>query len=142
MKIAVFFTCLFVVALLCPQISWANCEVTLKVSEKRADIVLGHGGSTPQTHTVILKPTGSVSGDTCSSYISMSEIHMNNVEQHDKAFQDLEVGDVVTGTLNYHRPSPYGKSLADNYHHGFRLLTTKNADYSQKYVYFRHIGLY
>lgn len=143
MKIVVFFVCLLAALFSFSQSSMANCEITLKVIAKRADIVLGHGGSVPKTHSVVLRPKDGIRESAeCVAYSNTREFHMNNVEQHDKAFQVLKAGDIITGTLNYHRPSPYGKSLNENYHHGFRLLTTKDADYNEKYVYFRHIGLY
>jgi hypothetical protein len=144
MRITVFFVCLLVVTLSLPQTSWANCEVTLKVLAKPTIPVLCHGDcDVPSTHSVILKPQREITkSEECAAYSNTKEFRMNNVEQHDKAFQELEVGDVVTGTLNYHRPSPYGKHLNDNYHHGFRLLKSKDEDHSQKYTYFRHIGLY
>lgn len=123
--------------------AWANCPVTLKVVSKQADIILGKGGEIPQTHSVILMPMDQIgSSEPCKAYVEAKQFRMNNVEQHDQNFQDLEQGDIITGTLNYHRPSPFGKMLYDNYHHGFRLLSKEQEDFSQEYIYFRHIGVF
>lgn len=143
MRILMFLVCLLGAVLSLSQGAWANCAVNLVVEAKRADIALCHGDcDIPSTHTVILKPQQKIGGAGCAAYSHVGEFHMNNVEQHDKAFQSLKEGDVVKGTLNYHRPSPHGKSLHSNFHHGLRMLSAKGKDYSLQYMYFRHIGLY
>lgn len=122
----------------------ANCPVTLVVEDKQANIIAGkYPDSIPETHTVVLKPSASIKEiDECKSYLSAKEFHMHAVEQHDKVFQELAPGDIITGTLNFHLPSPYGKTLFESYHHGFRLITYKEQDFSEEYVYFRHIGVF
>ena len=119
------------------------CNVTLEVATKQQDIILRHGGSDPATHSLILVPHAAIENtDICADYVSATEFHINNVEQADPAFQRLNVGDIVTGSLNYHRPSPYGKTLFENFHHGFRLIKDRHGDYTNDYKYFRHIGVY
>jgi len=133
-----------------------NCPVTLKVLQKNELIALGKpqispsDSGIPAIHNLVLKTEADLDNhEECVAYNDVKEFHMNNVQQHDPAFQALEEGDVITGTLNYHRPSPHGKMLYENFHHGFRLLTVKIADddnvsedHSDKYTYFRHIGTY
>lgn len=126
------------------------CVVTLKIDQKRQDIILGKGGNHPKTHSLILKPEEKIhTNKPCEAYVQSNEFHMNNVQQHDAVFQSLNEGDVIRGSLNFHLPSPHGKALHENYHHGFRLLKIKRSgdnafseEYLDKYIYFRHIGLY
>ncbi len=137
------FFLILITGLLITPVAWADCPVTLMVAEKREDLVLGYGGEYPKTHSVILKPTSAMeASEKCNAYHTVKEFHLNNVEQYHEIFQSLKVGDMITGTLNAHRPSPHGKMLHENFHHGFRLLTHANQDFSQEYIYFRHIGLY
>ena len=150
-----YFIFIFMISLFAvPHPLWAQtgqCPAVFQVTKKQEDVVLGHGTvNIPKTHTLILKLKEDIPATAdCSDYADVKEIRLHAVEEHDQAFQSLTKGDVVTGTLNYHRPSPYGKFLHDNYHYGLRLLTLKKAkngeiiDYGgQQYVYFRHIGLY
>jgi hypothetical protein len=121
------------------------------VINKQEDVVLGHGSANiPKTHTLILKPTEDIPATKeCSAYTDVKQIRLNNIENHDPVFQSLEKGDVITGTLHYHRPSPHGKMLNENYHHGLRVLSLEkrkgrevSAYGDPQYIYFRHIGLY
>ena len=107
------------------------CPVTLKVKAKQQDVVLSHGGDIPKTYSVILIPTEAIKdrSETCEAYLSVNEVHMNNVTRADEVFKRLEEGDIIHGTLNYHRPSPYGKTLYDNFHYGFRLTKDKYGSY-------------
>ena len=123
------------------------CPVTLKVERKNQDVVVGHGGDVPTMFSLTLIPLNKVQDiPPCKAYITTKTYKMNNVGQHHIVFQNMVENDIVTGTLNYHRPSPYGKMLNDNYHHGLRILSVKRGNtvdnYDDQYIYFRHIGLF
>ena len=142
--ILIIFTLFLII--LAPKNVFANCFVTLKVVSKEQIISLGKpfaGPTSPTSNSLTLKPTANIpNSEACSDYVSAKEFKMNNIEAHHQAFINLQKGDVVEGTLNYHRPSPHGKMLYGNFHHGFRLLKSNDNDYSDGYIYFRHIGVY
>jgi len=118
-----------------------NCSVTFIVIEKQRDHILGYNAERPNTHSVVLKPITDFSEDEqCTSFINHNTFRMNNVEGSDPVFYKLVVDDIVLGTLNYQRPSHFGKFLHDNYHYGFRVLQVNDKNYEDTYKYFRHIA--
>ena len=123
------------------------CPIILKVEKREQDIVVSHRGDGPAMSSLTLIPLNKVHDiPACKAYITTKTYKMNNVGQHHIVFQNMVENDIIKGTLNYHRPSPYGKMLNDNYHYGLRVLSVKRGNtlnnYDDQYIYFRHIGLF
>jgi hypothetical protein len=80
----------------------------------------------------------------CKGYGEITLLRMNAVQNHAPEFQALQEGDIITGRLSYHRPSPHGKFLFPRYHNGLQMTSLKRDgvlihDWSKDYIYFRHI---
>jgi len=125
-----------------------DCPVTLEVIRKDYITMAGRNSTPSDPYSIILRPIKQIGYiEKCNSLANVKNFHMNNAGSQN-VFKSLDIGDIVSGTINYHRPSPFGKMLNENFHYGFRLnkLTSQNKGNktfdNNSYIYFRHIGLY
>ncbi len=141
---------LIVFLLILPSISHAsNCPVTLNIDRVYAQPFLGQGdnfGEEGVNYDLSLMAIDEENPE-CEQYKDKKTFEMGRVDIFLPLISNLKKGQRLEGSLNYHRPSPFGKTLHEEYHNGFRIMKVFKGDkavqdYSEEYIYFRHIGVF
>ena len=138
-----------VLFLIKPSLAFANsCTVTLQIERVYGIPLLGkdHFSEDGVNYDLSVSKIDA-ENKVCDGYKDKSRFEMNAVHTGSPKIANLKVGQKLEGTLNYHMPSPHGKILREEYHNGFRIIKVWNdkevvEDYSQEYVYYRHIGVF
>lgn len=155
MRVALFFAVILIVfsgghsskAMNLPDNVQDGCPVKLEVTRVFGAPVLGHGyydeTGVNYSLTVVELNRGH---QQCQGYLEATEMQMNSVESALPDIKDLKPGDLILGSVNHHLPSPYGKTLFEEYHNGLKIFKVKVSDtvrdYTNAPLYFRHIAVY
>lgn len=129
-----------------------GCPVELEIIAVFKTPVLGQGFTDQRGVNFKLKPTIAINdSEACQRYQNIDHLEMNSVDEILSEIDHLKPGDLLRGYLTYHAPSPHGKTLMEEYHHGFHItdwerssalpFTTKRMHYDAP-LYYRHIGVF
>ena len=122
--------------------------MTLKIEDVYGSLLLGKGVYKEEGVNFRLSIKAiEKNNPECKNYKGKKRLEMNAVDVALPEMSNLDAGKILEGSLNYHRPSPFGKTLFEAYHHGFQIKKILDGsevleDYSDQYVYFRHIGVF